>query len=69
MDELTEEQIAKNYSAAMDSADLILKLKAKEVLTEEESDRVSRNIEHLVIMLNKDYWTTEDLTPFSDAIG
>jgi len=69
MDELTEEQIAKNYSAAMDSADLILKLKAKEVLTEEESDRVSRNIEHLAIMLNKDYWTTEDLTPFSDAIG
>jgi hypothetical protein len=69
MDELTEEQIAKNYSAAMDSVDLILKLKAKEVLTEEESDRVSRNIEHLVIMLNKDYWTTEDLTPFSDAIG
>jgi len=28
---------------------------------------LSRNKEHLVIMLAKDYWTTEDLAPLQAA--
>jgi hypothetical protein len=68
--ELTEEQeIAQNYSAAMDSVRLINELKAKTVLTEEDTDRLKRNQEHLDIMLAKDFWTTEDLTPFKLAVG
>jgi len=31
-------------------------------------DCVSRNVEHLQIMVAKDFWTTEDLTPFNEAI-
>ena len=62
--EITTEQIAKNYAAALDSVNLVNELKAKETLTEEDEKTIQRNLEHLEIMLAKDYWTTEDLTPF-----
>jgi SMC interacting uncharacterized protein involved in chromosome segregation len=68
--ELTKEQeIAQNYKAAMDSVNLINELKSKVVLAAEEVDRMKANKDHLVIMLAKDYWTTEDLTPFTLAVG
>ena len=66
----TTEQIAQHYSAALDSANLINDLLAKiETLTSEENDRISRNVEHLKIMVGKDFWTTEDLTPLTNAIA
>ena len=52
----------------MDSVNLIVELQAKATLTDEETDTVSRNQEHLTIMLAKDFWTTEDLTPLSDVV-
>jgi hypothetical protein len=61
--EITTEQIAKNYAAALDSVNLVNELKAKETLTEEDEKTIQRNLEHLEIMLAKDYWTNEDLTP------
>jgi hypothetical protein len=61
--EITTEQIAKNYASALDSVNLINELKAKETLTEEDEKTIQRNLEHLEIMLVKDYWTNEDLTP------
>jgi hypothetical protein len=61
--EITSEQIAKNYASALDSVNLIKELKAKESLTEDEEKTIQRNLEHLEIMLAKDYWTNEDLTP------
>jgi len=61
--ETTPEQIAQNYSAAMDSVNLIAELRTKETLTEEDEQTIQRNLEHLEIMLAKDYWTNEDLTP------
>lgn len=61
--EITTEEIAKNYAAALDSVNLINELKAKETLTEDEEKTIQRNLEHLGIMLAKDYWTNEDLTP------
>jgi hypothetical protein len=61
--EITTEQIAKNYASALDSVNLVNELKAKETLTEEDEKTIQRNVEHLEIMLAKDYWTTEDLTP------
>ena len=63
----TPEQIARHYSAAMDSVNLINDLKAKTSPTEEEVLRLKANKDHLGIMLGKDYWTTEDLTPLQDA--
>lgn len=68
MFENTPEQIAKHYSSAMDSVNLIKELKAKENLTTEDIERLKANIDHLDIMLAKDYWTTEDLMPFKDAV-
>ena len=62
--EITTEQIAKNYASALDSVNLIKELRAKENLTEEDEKTIQRNVEHLEIMLAKDYWTNEDLTPF-----
>jgi hypothetical protein len=34
---------------------------------EDWADTVARNKEHLKIMLAKDFWTTEDLTPLQAA--
>lgn len=59
--ELTAEQIAKSVLAAYDSVALIAELKAKASLTEEETATVARNIEHIKIMLGKD-WFSNALT-------
>jgi len=67
-DTLTAEEIAGHYSAAMDSVNLINALAAQESRTTEEQNTVSRNVEHLELMVAKDYWTTEDLAPLSSAI-
>lgn len=67
-DTITAEQIAQHYSAAMDSVNLINDLMAQESRNEEEQDAVDRNVDHLEIMVAKDFWTTEDLTPLNNAI-
>jgi hypothetical protein len=67
MMELTQEQIAQHYSAAMDSVNLINGDKPEGMDDAEWVDCVSRNKEHLRIMLAKDYWTTEDLEPLRQA--
>jgi len=69
MDELTVEQIAQHYSAAMDSVNLLNAGKPADMTDEDWADCVDRNVEHLKIMVAKDFWTDEDLTPFNDAIG
>ena len=56
------------YSASIDSVNLINNLLAKPSLTEEEQECIKRNVEHLKIMVAKDFWTDEDLTPLTDAI-
>ena len=67
MNEITAEQIAKHYSACMDSVNLINAGKPDNTTDEEWADCVSRNKEHLLIMIAKDFWTTEDLTPLQQA--
>ena len=69
MNEITAEQIVKHYSAAMDSVNLINGTKPEWMTDADWADCVSRNKEHLKIMLAKDYWTTEDLTPLQQAAG
>jgi hypothetical protein len=64
----TAEEIAQHYSAAMDSVNLINALMAQDSRNEEEQDTVDRNVDHLQIMVAKDFWTTEDLTPLNNAI-
>lgn len=67
MENPTTEQIAKHYSAAMDSVNLINRGKNVNMTDAEWADCLSRNKEHLKIMLAKDYWTTEDLAPLQAA--
>lgn len=73
----TATEIAQHYSAAGDSVTLIDEvIAAKNTLTAEELEKkypdhigtISRNVDHLEIMVAKDFWTTEDLAPFNAAI-
>ena len=63
----TPEEIARHYSAAMDSVNLINGTKPEGMEDAEWADTVARNKEHLNIMLAKDFWTNEDLTPLQAA--
>lgn len=63
----TAEEIARHYSAAMDSVNLINAGKPEGMDDAEWADCVARNKEHLKIMLAKYFWTTQDLKPLQDA--
>ena len=67
IDTQTPTQIAQHYSAAMDSVNLINGGKPSTMSDAEWADCLSRNKEHLKIMLAKDYWTTENLAPLQAA--
>ena len=68
METLTAKEIAQNYSAALDSVTLITELMALSSRDADQTATVARNVEHLELMVAKDYWTTEDLEPFESAI-
>jgi hypothetical protein len=65
--EVTAEEIARHYSAAMDSVNLINGDKPEGMEDVDWADTIARNKEHLKIMLAKDFWTTEDLAPLQAA--
>ncbi len=66
---LTAEQIAQHYSAAGDSVTLINELVALSERDDEQVATVRRNVEHLEIMVAKDFWTdAQDLAPLKAAI-
>jgi hypothetical protein len=67
MEKITQEQIAQHYKAAMDSVNLINAGKPQSMTAEDWADTLARNVAHLEIMLAKDYWTTENLTPLRTA--
>ena len=68
MGTLTTEQIAQNYAASLDSVTLITELMALSSRDAEQTATVARNVEHLELMVAKDYWTSEDLAPLNAAI-
>ena len=65
---ITAEEIARQYSVAGDSVTVINELVALSERDDEQVDRLRRNIGHLELVVAKDFWTTEDLTPFNNAI-
>ena len=65
--EVTAEEIAKHYSAALDSVALINAGKPEDMTDEDWADCLKRNKDHLLIMLAKDFWTNEDLAPLQAA--
>ena len=64
---ITPEQIAQHYKAAMDSVNLINNGQPEGMTAEDWADTLKRNKDHLLIMLAKDYWTDQDLTPLRTA--
>ena len=67
MEYQTPERIAQHYSAAMDSVNLINAGKPDGMDDAQWADMLQRNKDHLKIILAKDYWTTENLTPLQLA--
>lgn len=65
--ELTAEEIQQHYNAAMDSVSLINAGKPEDMDDADWADTVQRNKDHLKIMLEKDFWMTQDLTPLRNA--
>ncbi len=63
----TPEEIAQHYTAMGHSVDLINAGQPVNMSDEDWADTVSRNVEHLKLMVAKDYWTTEDLTAANAA--
>jgi len=70
MTELTPEQeVARAYSAAMDSVNLLNAGKPEDMTDEDWVDTVKRNKDHLAIQIAKgDYYAGYDLKPFEDAV-
>ena len=70
MIELTPEQeVQRNYDAAMDSVNLLNAGKPENMTAEDWADTVKRNKEHLSIQIAKvDFYAGYDLTPFEDAV-
>jgi len=72
MDELTAEQIAQHYTAMGHSVELINAIIAGTAMEDDDAadkqDCVDRNVEHLEIMVAKEFWTDEDMTAVNAAI-
>jgi hypothetical protein len=66
--EVTAEEIAQHYSAALDSVNLINSTKPENTTDDEWADTIARNKEHLQIMIAKTFWTNEDLAPLQAAV-
>ena len=64
----TAAQIAQHYTAMGHSVDLINEVIATGDTDTESKDAISRNVEHLELMLTRDYWTSEDMTAVNAAI-
>ena len=68
----TVAQIAQHYTAMGHSVDLINAVIAGTQMVDQDADEknacVDRNVEHLELMLTRDYWTSEDMTAVDAAI-
>tara|TARA_E500000331_G_scaffold117583_1_gene114793 strand:+ start:447 stop:698 length:252 start_codon:yes stop_codon:yes gene_type:complete len=68
----TAEEIAQDYTAMGHSVDLINGIidgtKMADESAEDRQSAVDRNVEHLELMVTKDYWTSEDMTAVNAAI-
>jgi hypothetical protein len=68
----TAEEIAQDFTAMGHSVELINGIidgsKMADESVEDRQSCVDRNVEHLEIMVAKDYWTTESMTATNSAI-
>ena len=68
----TAEDIAQDFTAMGHSVELINGIIAGTSMIDEEAEdkqsAVDRNVEHLELMVAKDFWTDEDMTDVESAI-
>jgi|TARA_R110000796_G_scaffold18587_1_gene56253 hypothetical protein len=68
----TVEEILQDYTAMGHSVELINGIIAgtsmEKDIDKDKQSTVSRNVEHLELMVSKDYWTNEDMTAVNAAI-
>lgn len=65
----TAEEIQQHYIAMGHSVALLNNGQPEGMDDDEWQDRVRRNVEHLKLMLTRDFWTTEDMTEVNAAIA
>lgn len=68
-EELTTEQIAKHYSACLDSVSVINDAIANPNRYIGDDTVIQRNVQHLEAMLKAPFWTTEDMAPINAAVA
>ena len=68
----TTEEIAQHYTAMGHSVSLINDIISGDQMSDESAEErqgcVDRNVEHLALMVTKDYWTAEDMTAANAAV-
>lgn len=68
-DDLNESQkVEKHYLITLESVDLINKVIAGEKVWGDPKKTVAINVEHLKIMLGRNFWEGQDMTPIENAI-
>lgn len=66
--EVTTEEVARSYAAAMDSVNLLAAGKPEDMTDEDWADCLKRNKDHLLIQLNKaEMYAGYDLAPLQAA--
>ena len=65
----TTEEIAQHYTAMGHSVDLLNAGKPDEMEADDWTATKARNVEHLELMVAKDYWTDESMTAVNKAIA
>ena len=65
----TSEEIAQHYTAMGHSVDLLNAGKPDDMEADEWTATKARNVEHLELMVAKDYWTSEDMAAVNKAIA
>ena len=65
----TTEEIAQHYTAMGHSVNLLNAGQPEDTSDADWADTVSRNVEHLQLMVAKDYWTPESMTAANAAIA
>jgi hypothetical protein len=69
IDTPTADEIAQHYTAMGHSVDLLNEGQPDDMKNDDWADTVSRNVEHLELMVAKDFWTTEDMSSIEAAIA
>ena len=64
-----EKEILKSVNAAFDSVNLINELNAKTDKTQDDLDTISRNVEHLIIMMSKEWFVNALTSEQTSAIN